>query len=184
MRLTKNLRDDQENIRRFLAALGGAAVELGHTKKARPSFFIFAHSFISEYVEVFFKKEELLIQALTDGGFPLEEGPIHLMRTDQKKSREAADLMINSAKTWQSGDNKARTEVGWAASGYASVLRGHLDRLKTLIFPLLDQTLSEEDEYRILEGLTNIVFEGTMKNDTEKYTKIIESLEDELSDWK
>jgi hemerythrin-like domain-containing protein len=184
MRLTKNLRDDQENIRRFLAALGGAAVELGHTKKARPSFFIFAHSFISEYMEVFFKKEELLIQALADGGFPLEEGPIHLMRTDQKKCHAAADLMINSAKVWQGGDNKARTEVGWAASEYASVFREHLDRLKNLIFPLLEQTISEEDEYRILEGLTNIVFEGTMKNDTDKYIKIIESLEDELSDWK
>lgn len=184
MRLTKNLREDQENIGRFLSALGGAAVELSHSKRARPSFFIFAHTFIQEYIEVFFKKEELLLKALADGGFPLEEGPIHIMRADQQKSREAADLMINAAKGWQDGDRKALTEVGWAASEYTSVFRQHLDRLKNLIFPLLDQTISEEDEYRVLEGLTNIVFEGTMKNDVDKYVKIIESLEEELSDWK
>ncbi len=62
MRITKNLRADQDNIKRFLAALGGASVELGHSKRARPSFFIFAHGFIHDYIEEgFFKKEDLLI---------------------------------------------------------------------------------------------------------------------------
>jgi hemerythrin-like domain-containing protein len=185
MRITKTLRADQDAIKRFLAALGGASVELGHSKRARPSFFIFAHGFIHDYIEEgFFKKEDLLFRALEDGGFPPDAGPIKLMRTDQKKSREAAELMINASRQWQAGDENVRTEVGWAASEYTSTLRQHLDRLKNLIFPLLEQTISEEDEYRIAEGITNVVFEGTMKNEAEKHIKIIETLEEELSDWK
>jgi hemerythrin-like domain-containing protein len=74
--------------------------------------------------------------------------------------------------------------VGWAASEYTSTLRQHLDRLKNLIFPLLEQTISEEDEHRIAEGIANVVLEGTTKNEAEKYVKIIETLEEELSDWK
>jgi hemerythrin-like domain-containing protein len=185
MRITKNLRSDQENINRFLAALGSGSVMLSSSKLVRPSFFIFAHSFIREYIEDgFFRKEELLMKALEDAGFPLNDGPINLMRSDHKKSREAAELLINAAKQWQAGDEDARAEVGWATSEYTSSVRQHLERLKNLIFPLLEQSISIDDEHKISEGINNIVFEGSLKDGSEKYLKLIEALEDQLSDWK
>jgi hemerythrin-like domain-containing protein len=185
MRITKYLRTDQETILRFLDALGGGSVVLGTSKLARPGFFIFAHNFIHEYIEAgFFKKEDLLIKALEDSGFPSDEGPIGSMRADQKKSREAAKLLINAAKGWQAGDEEARAEVGWATSEYTSTLRQHLDRLKNLIFPLLEQNMSPEDEHKIAEGLNKLSFANSMKGDVDKYVKMIEALEEELSDWK
>ena len=87
-------------------------------------------------------------------------------------------------KGWQSGDEEARGEVGWAASEYTSTLRQHLDRLKNLIFPLLEQNMSPEDEHKIAEGLNTIAFETSLKGDVDKYIKLIENLEEELSDWK
>ncbi len=184
MRITKSLRADQETITRFLAALGGASVLLNRSKVARPTYFIFAHTFIREYIEDgFFKKEELLIKVLDDGGFSPNEGPIMLMRIDQKKSRDAAELLIKTANAWRDGDEVARGELVWAASNYTSIMREHLERLKTRIFPLLEQTISVDDEHKVAEGINNIVFEGTLKYDTEKYIKLIESLEEELSDW-
>jgi len=185
MRVTKHLRPDQETILRFLAVFGGGSVALGTSKLARPGFFIFAHDFISEYIENgFFRKEELLIKALEDSGFPTEEGPIGSLRAEQKKSHEAAELLIDTARQWQAGDADARAGVGLAASEYTSIIRQHLDRLKNLIFPLLEQNLSPEDEHKIAEGLNKIVFDGTLKNDSDKYIKIIETLEEELSDWR
>ena len=186
MRVTKNLRPDQELIMRFLDVFGGGAAMLSQSKRARPGFFIFAHTFIHEYMEEnFFKKEELLLAALEDEGFPGDEGPIGAMHAEQKKSRDSAELMFNAAKAWQAGDEEARGEVGWAASEYSSTLRQHMDRLKNLIFPLLEQNLTPEDEHKIAEGFNNILFEGTMKNEQpEKFIKIIQTLEDELSDWK
>ncbi len=185
MRITKNLRTDQDLILRFLDAFGGCAAILSQSKLARPGFFIFAHSFIHEFIEEgFFKKEELLLRALEDGGFPGDEGPVGAMHMEQKKCREAAESLINAAKAWQAGDGEARVEVGWSASEYTSTLRQHMDRLKNLIFPLLDQNLTPEDEHKIAEGFNNIVFEGTMKNDQDKYIKLIETLEDELSEWR
>ena len=57
MRISKNLRPDQDNILRFINVLGGGSVILSTTKYARPSFFISAHSFIRDYIEDgFFKK--------------------------------------------------------------------------------------------------------------------------------
>lgn len=185
MRITKNLRPDQENISRFIAVLGGGSIILSTTKYSRPSFFISAHNFIRDYIEDgFFKKEELLIKTLEEGGFPIEEGPISAMHNDHKKSREAAELLINAAKQWQAGDEEARAEVGWATSEYTSSIRQHLERLKKLIFPLLEQTISIDDEHKLSEEINKITFEGGLKDGTEKYIKLIEALEDELSDWR
>jgi len=171
---------------RFLDAFGSGAAILSQSKRARPGFFLFAHTFIHEYMEAyFFKKEELLLQALEDEGFPGNEGPIGAMHSEQKKSREAAELLLNAAKAWQAGEEEARVEVGWAASEYSSTLRQHMDRLKNLIFPLLEQNLTPEGEHKIAEGFNNILFAGTMKNDQpEKFIKLIQTLEEELSDWK
>lgn len=171
---------------RFLDVFGGGAAVLGTSKHARPGFFLFAHTFIHEYIEEsFFKKEHLLLAALEDEGFPGDAGPVGMMRAEQEKSREAAGMLVNAAKAWQTGEQDARADVGWAASEYSSTLRQHMDRLKNLIFPLLEQNLTPEDEHRIAEGFNNILFEGTMKNDQpEKYLKIVETLEEELSDWK
>lgn len=185
MRIEKSFRSDQEIILHFLDVLGGGASILSASKKARPGFFIFAHTFIEEFIEEnFFKKEALLIETLENNGFPADEGPLGAMLAEQAKSRDAARHMLNAARGWQDGDEEARGEVGWATSGYTSTMRGHLDRLKNLIFPLLEQNISPEDEHRISEGLNKIVFENSAKGDAEKYVKLIESLDDELSDWK
>ena len=186
MRIAKYFRNDQDFIIRFLDAFGGGAAVLSGNKRARPGFFIFAHTFIQEYIEArFFKKEELLIAALESSGFPQDEGPVGAMLAEQKKSREAAEHLLNATKGWQEGDEEARVEVGWAASEYTSTMRGHLDRLKNLIFPLLEQNISPEDEHKISEGLNKIAFENNLKkDDTDKYAKLIASLEEELSDWK
>ncbi len=185
MRITKNFNTDQEMIIRFLDALGGGAAILSSSKKAGPGLFIFAHTFIDEYINAgFFKKEELLIKALEDNGFPLDDGPIASMRTEQGKCRDAAEHMLNASKGWQAGDEEARVEVGWAASEYTSTLRQHLERLKNLIFPLLEQNMSPEDEHKILEGLNTIAFETSLNGDVDKYITLIENLEEELSDWK
>ena len=185
MRIEKTFRSDQEIILRFLEALGGASTILSNSKRAGPGFFIIAHTFIREFVEEgFFKKEELLIKVLEDNGFPLDDGPIGSLRAEQTKSREAGGHLLNASRGWQSGDEEARGEVGWAASEYTSTMRGHLDRLKSRIFPLLEQNMSPEDEHRVSEGLNTLAFGSGAKGAAEKYIKLVESLEEELSDWK
>jgi hemerythrin-like domain-containing protein len=185
MRITKYLRTDQETIVHFLDMLGIASSMLSGNKHARPGFFIFAHTFMHEYIEEsFFKKEELLFKALIDSGFPAEDGPIVAMRAEQAKSIESAEHLGNAAKGWQGGDEEARGEVGWAASEYSSTLRQHLDRLNNRIFPLLEQNMSTDDEHKIAEGLNAIAFENSLKDDEDKYIKLVQSLEEELNDWK
>ena len=185
MRITRNLKTDQETISSFISVLGSGMLELNGNKYANAGFFIVAHSFIGEYIEEkFFKKEELLINVLEEIGFSPTGSPISAMRADQKKSREVAVQFIGSVREWQAGDETARAGVAWAVSEYTSTIREHLHRLKTIVIPLLEQNLTMEEEHQIAEGFTKIVFEAEAGNDPDKYEKIIKTLEDELSDWR
>ena len=185
MRVEKSFRSDQDVILRFLDVLGGGAAILSGNKRAGPGFFIFAYTFIQEFIEgSFFEKEKLLIAALANNGFPTDEGPVGAMLSEHLKVHDASQHMLNAAKGWQDGDEEARGEVGWATSEFTSTLRQHLDRLKNLIFPLLEQNSTPEDEHMISEGLNKIAFKNSTRGDIDKYVKLIETLEDELSDWK
>ena len=186
MRVSKILRKDQEIILRFLDAFGGGAAALGAGNKyARADFFVLGSAFMQEYVTpVFFRKEEMLMKALEDSGFPTNSGAIGSVKNDQEKCKESADLLAKAAKAWQDGDADARLEVGWTSSEYTTTLRQNLDRLKNLVFPLIEQNIPPEDEQRILEDLGKVTSNGNVQADGDKFIEMIESLEEELSDWK
>lgn len=185
MRIARKLSADQETILRFLTVLGSAMIELNSNKLARPEFFVLAHTFIRDYIEGgFFKKEELLIQTLEDIGFPPDDGPIGFLRSDQNKSHESAVHLIEATEQWQAGDESARVEMGWATSEYTSTLRQHLERLKNLVFPLLEQNIIIEEEHALSEKVDTLVFDGDLQSNPEKYEELIVKLEEELSDWR
>jgi hemerythrin-like domain-containing protein len=184
MRITKILSVEQELVGRFLAVLGSGLVVAGHSKAARPGFFIFASNFIREYLEPeYFRKEEVLLKALEDAGFPGDDGPVGAMRREYEKSREMSRILFEAAKAWQAGDEGGRPEVIWATSEYTALMRHHFERLRNLINPLLEQTVTPEGEQKIAESLNLIAFADRETAAPEKYSKIVDMLEEELSNW-
>jgi hemerythrin-like domain-containing protein len=184
VRVTRILNTEQELVSRFLAVLGKGLVIAGHSKAARPGFFVFASTFIREYLEPdYFKKEEVLLKALEEAGFPADEGPVGAMRKDSKTGAEISRLLFEAATAWQGGDEGGRAEVVWATSEYTALMRHHFERLKNLIHPLLEQTVTPEGEQRIAAALNLIEFEDREKLSPEKYTRIVEMLEEEVRDW-
>lgn len=185
MRVPRNLQSDQDHIARFLTVLGGASLEVRTNRRAKANLFIKAHTFIKDYIdEGFFRKEEVIIKILEEGGFPVNEGPIFAIRTDQKKSREAAEALLETVNAWQAGDEHVRSEVGWASSEFTNAMRQHIERLKSLIYPLVEQTLPMEAEEKVSAEIKSIVFEGGLKDGVEKYVKLIQEMEEEFEDWK
>jgi hypothetical protein len=105
MRVPRNLQTDQDLIARFLGVLGGASLEVRTNKRAKAKFFIASYAFIKDFInEGFFRKEEVIINILVEGGFPTNQGPVGGLRTDQTKSQENADTMLKAAHAWLNGD--------------------------------------------------------------------------------
>ncbi len=185
MKATKILRNDQEMIDRFLAAFGLGATYAAQNKPVKPGFFIYAINFIKGYIQgSYFKKEEALLKSLEENGLEADHGPLATMFNEIKRSRELSDEIINAARAWQAGDMNGRTDVVWATSSYTSMLRQHLDRSRSMIFPLADQLISPDDEYKIAEAFNHIVFEGDEIQLPDHYEKIIKALEDDADEWK
>ncbi|HUH99365.1 MAG TPA: hypothetical protein VLZ89_18540 [Anaerolineales bacterium] len=185
MRIIKILQEDQDLAARFLAVLGRGLSIAGQGKSARPGFFIFASGFIHEYLEgVYFKKEQVLLDALADCGFPADDGPIGAMGTSQQKSREISRALFDAAKQWQGGDEVGRADVIWATSEYTGIMHRHFHTLKNLIHPLLEQSLSPEGEEKAAEALNRLAFEDSTPETLDKYVKMVETLEEEVGNWK
>ena len=184
MRVTRILSTEQDLVARFLAALGKGLVIAGHSKVARPGFFLFASSFIREYLEPdYLRKEDVLLKALEDSGFPKDEGPVWRMRLEHEKSREISRTLYEAAKAWQAGDESGRPEVVWATSQYTDLMRHHFERLRNLINPLLEQTVTPEGEQKIAEDLNLIAFADREAESPDKYSKIVDMLEEEARNW-
>ena len=184
MRIIKSLRADQDLIARFLAVLGRGLGIASHSRSARPGFFIFASNFIQEYLEAeYFKKEAVLLRALEDCGFAPNQGPVGNMHLGHQKSREVSVILSEAARQWQAGDDSGRAQVIWATSEFTGILRRHLDLLKNLIYPLLEQSLSEEDEQKVAGELNLIGFKVANPNSPDRYAKILDSLEEEVGEW-
>ncbi len=184
MRVTKILSTDQELVGRFLAVLGRGLVIASRSKSARPGFFLYASRFMREYLEPdYFRKEEVLLQALEDSGFPADSGPVGGMRSEHRKSAEISRILSEAAKAWQAGDEHGRAESVWATSEYTGLMHHHFERLKNLINPLLEQSITEDGERKIAEGLNRIQFADREGQSPELYAKIVKMLEEEVSDW-
>ena len=185
MRIKKALQADQDTIARFMAVLGNGLTIASQSKLAKPGFFLYSGQFIHEFIErVYLRKEELLLDTLVDCGFPNDQGPVGNMRQEHHRSRANSKMLTEAAQVWQKGDLDGRSDVVWATSEYTNLMRHHFDMLKNLIYPLLEQSVTPEDEQRLAARLNHLIFEDSGARPPEQYLKMIEALEEELDDWR
>ena len=185
MRIINILQEDRDIAGRFMAVLGRGLTIAGQGKSARPGFFIFACGFIHEYLEaIYFKREKVLLDALESCGFPHDDGPVGAMNADIEKSYGICNSLFDAAKRWQAGDETGRADVVWATSEYSGTLHHHFDLLKSLIHPLLEQSLSPDDEEKAAEDLNRLAFQGYIPENFDKYVEMLETLEEEVKNWK
>jgi len=185
MKATKILRNEQELIDRFLAVFGQGAVSAAQNKPVQPGFFIYASSFIKEFIEAdYFKKEDVLLKALEENGVASDSGPLQHMFREVTQSQEMSADIMNAAHQWQAGDVDGRNAIVWTTSSYTSTLRQHIDRCRTIIFPLAEQVIPPDDQFKLAEAFNQLEFEVEEKKPIEHYEKIVKALQDEADDWK
>ncbi len=185
MQATKILQGEQVLIEKFLAAFALGTTAAAQSRPVKPGFFIYAVNFINGFIEgSYFKKEEALLKSLEENGLTAEHGPLAAMFNEIKQSHDLSRDMLSAARQWQEGDADGRTDLVWTASTYTSLLRRHIDRARSMIFPLAEQLISMDDQYKIAEAFNHIVFEGTEVKPVEQYEKIVVELQNDADEWK
>ncbi len=186
MRATDILREEHVILERALVALDIAAVGAAHQKEVRPGFFIDAYGFVLDFTEGFhFKKEEdLLFKLLVAKGLPVDGGEIGSLLADHQQSHRYIRAMLEAARQWESENELARSEVIWATSGYTGLLHAHIKRENNVLFNLVAQELTREEQKRLAEEFEKFNRLDTGEHLHEKYLKMALAMEIEVAEWK
>ena len=185
MRIRKALRADQEFTSRFLAVLGKGLVIAAQSRLGQPDFFVMAARFIREYIEPgYFRKEGLLLDSLEAFGFAPDQGPIGNMHAAHRKSQEISKLLSGAAHEWEGGDPSSRADVIWATSEFTTLMHQHFALLNNLIYPLLEQSLNLEEEQELAEKVNALGSAEAYPAAYDEFRRLIETMEDEVGDWR
>jgi hemerythrin-like domain-containing protein len=103
--------------------------------------------FFRNFVERFHhrKEEKCLFKRLEDRGVADDSGPISTMLTEHEATKNLVDALIDVLPEACLGDLKALEEVEENLSGFAELIREHIAKEETILFPLAEKLLVLED---------------------------------------
>lgn len=101
--------------------------------------------FIKEYADGHHhaKEEGELFEAMVQAGFPRQAGPIGVMLHEHDLGRQqvaALSSLAEKASPWSSTD---REQLAATARGYGDLLRAHIQKEDTILYPMAEQRLPE-----------------------------------------
>ena len=158
------------------AGSGGAATR--GPSALRPSFFIDAADFIKGFADGchHHKEEGVLFKSMADHGFPTQNGPVAVMLNEHEIGRQYTRGMRAAAEKWAQGDESAREQAAENALGYVALLRQHIMKEDSILFPMADRAIPVSKHDDVLTGFEHVEHEETGEGIHEKYLALAESL--------
>jgi hemerythrin-like domain-containing protein len=110
--------------------------------------------FIKEYADGHHhaKEEGVLFEAMVLAGFPRQAGPIGVMLQEHDAGRQyvrALSALADQAGPWTADD---RERLSAAARGYGELLRAHIEKEDSILYPMAEQRLSETQAGQVEAG--------------------------------
>jgi len=182
MLATDILMSEHRVIERVIATLETAAQRLENGQAVRPEFFLSAADFIKGFADgCHHKKEEgVLFKSLEAHGLPSDGGPVAVMLVEHDLGRTYTAGMRQSAQRLLNGDAAAVQDLIKNARGYSDLLRQHIVKEDTILFPIANQVLPLAAQDAVADGFEHVEHEETGEGVHEKYLALAESLESEM----
>jgi hemerythrin-like domain-containing protein len=184
MKATEVLMEEHEVILRVLTALEKALSNIPNGKFT-PDFFMDAADFIKNFADGCHhaKEEGVLFVDMEASGIPVNGGPIGVMLADHEQGRQYTRLMREAAEKWRAGDTSAVEAVRINGLGYVNLLRQHIQKENTILFPMADRAVPTGKQSAVWERFEKIEREETGEGVHEKYEALAKKLEVEASEF-
>ena len=142
----ETLMNEHRAIERVLDALVAFADDVersGATDKEELSRFV---TFLREFADAGHhgKEEDILFQAMGEGGFPAEDGPIGVMLREHDEGRALVGILDERARQSAEWSEADRRRIGVAAHGFADLLRSHIEKEDDFLYPMALHHLGRE----------------------------------------
>jgi hemerythrin-like domain-containing protein len=123
------------------------------------------------------KEEDVLAPELERRGVKREGGPIGRMLAEHEIGREHVRGMADGLRRLRRGEREAATAIGEHARAYHELLLEHIDKEETLLFPMADRLLAD-DEAKLADRFEEIERERVGEGKHEAYHAVLHELQD------
>jgi hemerythrin-like domain-containing protein len=128
------------------------------------------------------KEEKLLFVKMNDKGMPKESGPIAVMLKEHEFGREKLRAVEAALIQAGQGDMPAKTKIIENLTEYITMLRLHIEREDSILYPMGDKIFTEEDQKSLHEAFDKVENEEMGEGVHEKYHKLAHDLSEHRSD--
>ena len=179
--VTQVMTDEHQLILRMIT-LVEQNTALMETRQFRNwQFYLDAVDFIRNYADRFHhaKEEDVLFIALVKNGMPEKQSPIEAMQMEHDQGRAFVRAMEEAAQRALNGETGQVPLIAENAKAYAALLRGHIDKEDTILYPLAERVLPEEVRPAMLQAYGNA--EAQTPGLENKYRQLVEKYEQQAA---
>lgn len=175
--ITQVMVQEHQLILRMIALLekNVTLMEQGRFRNWR--FFLDAVDFIRNYADRFHhaKEEDVLFVELINNGMPEKQSPIEAMHIEHDQGRTFVRALAEAAEKALAGATGQIPVIAENAGGYIELLREHIDKEDTVLYPLAERILPEAVRPRMVEAYSKA--ESLTPGLEEKYQRLVEEYE-------
>ncbi len=125
------------------------------------------------------KEEKHLFPRMEQCGIPRDGGPIGVMLYEHEEGRAFVRRMAELLEKLNTGDDSLKNELANTMLGYTELLTAHIDKENSILFPMGDNVLTENDQKELVEAFERIEREEMGKGVHEKYHELGHKLAEE-----
>ena len=150
--VTQVMVDEHQLILRMITLVEHNTALLAAGKFRNWQFYLDAVDFIRNYADRFHhaKEEDVLFAELVKNGMPEKQSPIEAMHMEHDQGRAHVLAMEEAAQKALGGETGQTAVIVEHATGYAALLRGHIDKENDILYPLAERILPETVRNRML----------------------------------
>lgn len=179
--ITQVMVDEHKLILRMITLVEKNTTSMEQGAFRNWQFYLDAVDFIRNYADRFHhaKEEDVLFKALVANGMPEKQSPIEAMLIEHDLGRAFVRNIEEAAQKALDGESGQIPVIAENAKGYAALLRGHIDKEDTILYPLAERVLPEDGREALVTAYSEA--EARMPDLDAKYLALVEQYEQQLA---
>lgn len=178
MKATQQLKDEHQGVLLAISILEVINLKLKKGEKVDALHLEQLLEFIRVFVDKCHhsKEEDLLFPAMEKAGVPNEGGPIGMMLNEHDLGRGYVKNFAKAIEEYKKGDSKAAKQIIKNTSGYAVLLKDHIDKEDNILYMIADAHLSPKTQKDLLEKFEIVENEKVGKGKHEEFHQMLNKL--------
>ncbi len=152
--ITQVMMNEHQLILRMITLVENNTAKLIEGRFSNWDFYLDAIDFVRNYADHFHhaKEEDILFLELVKNGMPEKSSPIEAMLMEHDQGRAFIKNLESATLKIRAGFSENQEALAQNAQGYAALLRGHIEKEDTILYPLAERILPETVRSRMTEA--------------------------------